>query len=38
MLGLIWIQTVWHSDGKPKELSENINFEEKQSEKDKKSI
>ena len=29
MSGLIWIQTIWHSDGIPKEFPETVDFEEK---------
>ena len=31
MSGPIWIQTVWHSDGIPKEFPEKVDFEEKKS-------
>ena len=30
MLGLIWIQTVWHSDGIPEFFLEKVDFEKNQ--------
>ena len=30
MSGLVWIQTVWHSDGIPEIIYDNVNFEKNQ--------
>ena len=35
-LGLIWIQTVWHSDGIPEKVFLKVDFEKKKSANDKK--
>ena len=32
MSGLIWIQTVWHSDGTPERIFKNVNFEKKSAD------
>ena len=36
MPGLIWIQTVWHSDGIPEDFFEKVNFQKKKSTDNKK--
>ena len=36
MSGLIWIQTVWHSDGIPESCFEKVNFKKKSTDDKKK--
>ena len=32
MSGLIWIQTVWHSDGIPEQIFQKVDFEKKSAD------